>query len=422
MSPDFDARLRALAEVLVRIGVNLQPKQSLLITEPYELHGVHPEAGPLVEAVRTAAAGHEVTAILADPARLRALVEADDRRGFEGLVCGHIRRLELHRANGGAFLFLQGSQPQLLAGLPAERLAAFDRIKWRHLGPFIQRLVGGAAQWTLAPAPSMAWADAAYADLPAAKRLPALWRTVFEALRVGLALDAVLSSARGLSTSDSPTFEPVVLWSTHLAALARRRDELNAARHRRISYTGPGTDLTLDLPRSHVWCTAQLVSRGGISFVANLPTEEVFTAPHKNSAHGTLRIARPVVHGGAVIEGIELEFRRGRVVAANARTGQDVLQHLLATDDGAGRIGAVAFVPAFMEGPSPDGPGPVGDRPYPWQTSGRLFHHTLLDENSTHHIALGEAYRFCSRALFPLALNRSQVHLDLPLDATVELS
>lgn len=386
MPPDFSAQLQEMAGVLVRVGLNLQPGQPLLITDPYELQGVHPESAPLVEAIRAAAPGHEITVIQAAPLRLRELADADNLRGFEALVFTHTRRMRRHLANGGAFLFLLGSQPRLLAGLPAVRLARFNRSKWRQLGPLIQRLIRGATQWTLAPAPSSAWADTVYAEIPAADRPAALWQMVFSSLRL-------------------PGPDPVSAWHTHLAALARRRDGLNAARHRSIRYVGPGTDLTLALPRSHLWCTAQLKSKAGIPFVANLPTEEIFTAPHRNSAHGKVRVARPVLHGGSIIEGIELEFQDGCVVQARASTGQDLLQHMLATDAGASRIGEVALVP----------------EPNTLTLARRLFQHTLLDENSAPHIALGDAYRFCSRAWLPLALNSSQNHLDLPLDAEIEL-
>lgn len=381
VSPDH---LRALAEVVVRVGLNLQPGQPLLITDPYELQGVHPESAPLVGAIRSAAPGREVTVIAADLPRLRTLAEADNLRAYEALVFTHIRRLLQHLSRRGAFLFLTGSHPQLMSGLSAERLDRLNRCKWRHLGPLIQRLVRGVTQWTLAPAPTAAWADTVYADLPEADRLPALWQTVLSSLRL-----------------EGP--DPVPAWQAHLASLACRRDELRAARHRFIRYVGPGTDLTLALPRSHQWCTAQLKTKSGIPFLANLPTEEIFTAPHKRSACGRVRVARPVLHGGSIIDGIELEFQEGRVVEARASTGQDILQHLLATDQGAGRIGEVAMLP----------------EPNYLTRARRPFQHALLDENTAPHIALGDAYRFCSRAWLPLALNSSQVHLDLPLDAEV---
>jgi len=205
---------------------------------------------------------------------------------------------------------------------------------------------------------------------------------------------------------DGPATSVLDAWRAHLAALALRRDGYNAAHHRHVRYVGTGTDLTLDLSRNHVWCTAQLVSKAGVPFVVNLPTEEVFTAPHKDSANGRVRVARPVIHAGTVITGITLEFAGGKVVAAQAEMGQELLRQLLATDPGARHLGEVAIVPNRNT----------------LSLAGRFFHHTILDENATNHIALGDAYRFCSRAWLPLALNSSQIHVDLPLDARVELS
>src|SRR6478736_362425 len=259
MSPDFDQCLRAMAGVVVRVGLNLQPGQPLLITDPYEAQGIPPEALPLAQAVAAACPGSTVEIIPADPARLRALADSYDTPTLETLISGHVARLKRHLAKGGAFLFLTGSHPRLFEGLRAAQIARFDQIKWRFLGPVIQRLIRGATQWTLAPAPTTNWADAIYPELPAAARLPALWRAVFASFR--------------LEAED-----PVAAWRVHLDALAQQRDALNAARHRRVRYVGTGTDLTAELTRHHVWCTAQLTSKRGVPFVVNLPTEEIFTA------------------------------------------------------------------------------------------------------------------------------------------------
>jgi aminopeptidase len=402
MLPDFDPRLRAMAEVIVRIGLNLQPNQPLLITDPYDLQGIHPEARTLADAVRHAA-GTDTTILTSDPVRLRALAEANDTRGYEHLVGNHIRQLRQHLARGGAFLFLTGSAPNLFQGLPATRFAAFDPVKWRHLGPLIQQLIRGTTQWTLVPAPTAAWADSAYADVAAGDRLDALWRLVFEAFRIGPML--LPGSMPGLSTSETFTREILGEWHTHLAALTLRCEGYNAAHHRRVRYVGPETDLTLELSRNHVWCTARLTSRRGVPFVVNLPTEEVFTAPDKDSAHGHVRVARPIVHAGTVISGLSLKFAGGQVIDAHADTGADLLRQLLDTDAGARQLGEVAIVPNRNA----------------LSLAGRCFHHIILDENAANHIALGDAYRFCSRAWLPLSLNSSQIHVDLPLDARVEL-
>lgn len=395
MIADFSVRLHELADVIVRVGVNLQRGQRLLIAEPYEQQGVARSAEVIVEAVRRAAAEleAEVDVIWSDPAALRALVEQDDREGFASLVRRHTRRIERHVAEGGALLFLTGSQPRLLAGLPEERLAQFNAITWENIGPLIQALVRGATQWTLCPAPSPTWAAHACADLPGDAPLATLWHTVFAALRV------------------DGTPGAVQRWQDHLAALQRHANELNARRLRSVRYEGAGTDLRIALPRGHHWCTAQFATRNGVRFVANLPTEEVFTTPHRSSADGVARVVRPVPYQGAVIEDIELEFRRGRVVRATAARGRDLLERLIATDAGASRLGEVALLASDL------GAARLG-----WQDARAPFHHALLDENAANHIALGEAYPAGHRGWWKAAVNRSLIHLDLPLAARVTLA
>lgn len=383
MLQDFAPRLHAFAEVIVRVGLNLQRGQRLLIAEPYELQGVARSAEVIVEAVIKAAAT-DAEVIWGDGPRLREFADKSDWRGFSQLASSNAKRLADGVRRGDALLFLQSSQPRLLDGVPAERIAELRRIGWEHFGPIAQQLVQGATNWTVAPAPIPAWAHAAYPDLPSDQRLATLWQEVFTATRV-----------------NEPS--PVAAWELHLRLLRRECANLNLQRLRTLRYKGEGTDLTVALPPGHVWCTAQLVSKSGLPFVANLPTEEIFTAPHRDSAEGRVRVSRPISYSGAVIEGIELEFKRGAVVAASARTGADLLARLLDTDEGAVRLGEVAVVRE--------------------QTSlgraNRLFYHTLLDENATSHIALGEAYGFCQRPPDPAALNRSLVHVDLPFDASI---
>ncbi|MFI5337905.1 MAG: aminopeptidase [Opitutales bacterium] len=385
MFPEFEARLPAFAKVIVRVGLNLQPGQRLLIAEPYELQGVARSAAPLVEAVQEAArsaGGGRIDVIWGDPARLHDLAARADWRGVEAIASANARRMRAHLSNGGAFLFLLGSQPHLLDGIPPARVNELHGVTWENFGPVVQKLLGGATQWTLAPAPSSEWADEVYSDLDAEHRLPALWRAVFAACRC-----------------DGP--DPVAGWDLHLGRLLRQRDEFDARRLAGLRYVGEDTDLTVGLPRGHVWCTARQVTRRGVPYTVNLPTDEIFTAPDKASANGRVRVARPVSYGGRLLEGIELEFQAGQVVAASARTGADLLQEILGTDRGARRLGEVAVVPAGWADPA----------------DGRCYRHALLDENSSHHIALGSAYPFCHRrTLLPaFALNRSLIHLDLPL-------
>ncbi|MBX3735535.1 MAG: aminopeptidase [Candidatus Didemnitutus sp.] len=392
---DFAVRLNDYADAIVRVGVNLQPGQKLLVTDPYDQQGVARSAEVLVEAVQRAATGTGggVEVLWSPSTQIRAMAEADQRGTFDRLVEQNTSRLAHHLRRGGAFLFLTGSQPRLMEGVPAANLAAQHEITWRHFGPIVQQLVRGAAQWCIAPAPSPSWAALTFADLPSEQRLAALWRCVFDSAR---------------ATGDGRATD---YWNEHLDRLVATADKLNAARRTVVHFTGAGTDLILKLPPQHHWCTAAQHTKRGVRHVINLPTEEIFTAPDCRSANGRIRVARPVCHAGTTIEGIELEFRAGRVVASAARTNADLLRELLATDEGAVRLGEVALLAAELGAPPPS-----------WPATRAVFHHPLLDENAANHIALGEAYPFCHRGWWKRAVNRSLVHVDLPLDARAELS
>jgi len=412
MIPDFERRLRDYAEVIVRIGLNLQRGQRLLMAEPYELQGVARSALPLVEAVKAAAmtagcAGVEI--IWGDAARLREFAVKKDWTGLSRLATNNAGQMEAYVHNGDALLFLLGSHPTLMEGLPSRQVAQARNICGEDFGAIAHELVQGATNWTAVPAPSSGWADMAFPELAPEQRLDALWATVFAALRI----KAARESSAG-DQSDTCLSQSISDWKTHLQALASHRDELNARRFRSIQFLGPGTDLIVAMPREHVWCTACLRSKTGIEFVANLPTEEVFTLPHKDSAHGTARIVRPITFGGAIIDGIELEFAQGRIVNATARTGDALLQRLITTDPGACRLGEIALTGDFIRNTE------IGASAPPW-ASGRLLHHVLLDENASSHIALGEGYGFCLSLPNPDALNRSLIHVDLSLNATANL-
>ena len=404
MPADFPSRLRAFAGVIVRVGLNLQRGQRLLIAEPYDLQGVARSAEVIVDAVRvaaTAAGCPAVEVLWGDGARLREYALNQDWRGFGQLTDDNARRMQDYLGNHDALLFLQGSQPNLLEGIPAAAVAKLRRIGWENFGPIAQQLMQGETNWTVAPAPSPGWAHAVYGDLPTEQRLAALWDVVFEALRIPV---EGRSPADGGPSGEWPS--SIQAWRSHLIALQEYRDDLNARRLKSVHYQGNGTDLTLSLPPEHLWCSAQLVTKSGVSFVANLPTEEVFTLPHRDSAEGKVRVSRPINYGGARIEGIEIIFERGVAVHASATAHEALLHQLLDTDAGAGRLGEVALVL----------------RETTLARARRLFHHPLLDENASNHIALGDAYGFCLRLPDPGAINHSLIHVDLPLDARVTLS
>ncbi|MFT3829708.1 MAG: aminopeptidase [Opitutaceae bacterium] len=388
MFAGFEEQLRRYAEVIVRFGLNLRAGQRVLLAEPYELQGVARAAAPLVDVIATAvtrAGGGEIETLWGDEAAWRAAAGGEGVRGFVSLLARATERVQAAIARGDALVFLVGVNPQLADGVPPVGAARVRRLGGEAYARYAPELLAGATNWTAAAAPTPAWADVVFPDLPRVERLARLWEAVLAAGRADRA-------------------DPLAAWAARAAELARRRDELNARRPRRVRFHGPGTDLTLEVPAAHRWCTALLTTRDGRPFAPNLPTEEVFTAPHAASAEGRLQVARPLFHAGAIIDGVELEFRGGDVVRARARIGAELLERVLAADRGACRLGEVALI---------EGATPVG-------RTGRCFRHALLDENALPHVALGDAYAFTAPQ--STVRNRSVLHLDLPLEAEVLLS
>ncbi|MEO6994502.1 MAG: aminopeptidase [Lacunisphaera sp.] len=411
---DFSIRLAAYAELIVRTGLNLQSGQRLIIAEPYEAHGVSPGAEPLVNAIRAAAfkvagtAPAMIEIVWSNPKQLREFALKGNWRRLSQLVAANAHKINDYLVRRDAVLFLLGSPSRLMDGIPPAHTAETRRIGNEYIGPVLQQLMQAATNWTAVPSPTQDWAEAVFPELPGTQRLAALWGAVFDTMRVP---DCALKPSG--KSAEEAMFSA---WEIHLRKLQRRADELNTQRFTSLSYRGEGTDLTVSLPPEHRWCTAAMRTRSGIPFLANLPTEEVFTLPHKDSASGIVRVARPVVFGGAAIRGIELEFRDGLVVSASAKENGPLLHQLLDIDPGARRLGEVAIV---LDSLSAD---PLARPAQLTRYHDRFFHQVLLDENAGNHIALGSGYGFCLNAPNPGALNASLIHLDLPIVAEATFS
>jgi len=179
---------------------------------------------------------------------------------------------------------------------------------------------------------------------------------------------------------------------------------LNAKRYSALHFKSPVTDLTVGLADDHLWAGGGTTAGNGVYCQPNIPTEECFTTPHKDRVSGTVRASKPLSHQGTLIENISVRFEGGKIVEAKATAGEDVLNRLISTDDGARRLGEVALVPHGS----------------PIAQSGVLFWNTLFDENAASHIALGQAYSTCliggekmdAAALAALGANESLIHVD----------
>jgi aminopeptidase len=246
-------------------------------------------------------------------------------------------------------------------------------------------VTSNAINWNVICAPVQGWADLVFPDVPEEKRVDRLWEQIFSVLQ--------------LEETD-----PVEVWEQRLGQLNGVCDYLNRKAYSSLIYRGPGTDLTVGLPEGHIWHGGKTESKAGIDFAANIPTEEVFTLPHREKVDGKVRATKPLSHAGTLIKDFEFEFEAGKVVGFEASSGKHVLQNITDTDDGAIRLGEVALVPHSSS----------------ISQSGLLYYNALYDENAASHLALGRAYKFTieggasmTDAEFEVAGgNSSRVHVD----------
>lgn len=356
MSMTRDEKLGRLAEIAVKIGVNVQKDQELIVNAPVE-------ARELVRRIAEHAYRAGATLVVpffADDAvqRARYLHAADESFDFAPAWMGEAMAKAI--GNGAAMLTIVGSDPMLLADCDPAKIGRAQRAAAAAMKPVRNLISAFGTNWSILSFATPAWARAIFPDLAEDEAVGRLWDAIFAVCRV-----------------DQP--DPISAWRDHAAILLARCDVLNGKRFAALHFRGPGTDLRVGLADDHLWAGGATEARNGALCLPNMPTEEVFTMPHKNNVEGTVSATKPLIHGGALIEGISVRFEAGRIVEAKARTGEPVFRSLIGSDEGASRLGEVALVPDAS----------------PVSRSGLIFRNTLFDENAACHIALGQ----------PLALN-----------------
>jgi aminopeptidase len=384
---DLHRQLEAYGELAVKVALNLQHGQRLIILGPLAT-GVSFEAAPLVHHLAASAyrAGAPLVEVLwGDESLLLTRCAHAPRGALTEFSAWMPRALTEHVEAGHAVLSIYANDPDLLKNQAPETVGALQQATSRAMQPFRELVSRNQTNWAVIAAAGSGWAAKVFPDQQPDVQVSRLWEEIIRLCRL-----------------DRP--DPVAAWEKHIDELSARADYLNGRAYDALRYTGPGTDLTVGLPPAHVWVSGHTTSRSGIQFTANLPTEEVFTIPHKDRVDGTVRSTKPLSYGGALVEDFTLRFRDGQVVDVNAARGDTVLRQLVGTDEGASRLGEIALVPHSS----------------PVSQSRRLFYNTLFDENAATHVALGAAYKFTLRgaeamddAAFARAGgNRSVVHVD----------
>lgn len=374
-------------DVILQVGLNLRQGQRLLIVGS-SMTGLDVTLAPFVRKLAAAAYRHGaayVAVVFGDPQQDVIRLQEAPKASL-----GHYphwpasARLE-HLAAGDAHLSIHAEDPDLLAGFPSELIGAHVAEVREHVKEAMAYFTRNAINWCVVSVPLPAWSAKVLPKVPKADREAKLWKLIFETCRVG----------KG---------DAVAAWRKHIAGLDARANYLTQKQYTTLVYSGPGTHLRVGLPPGHIWAGGGGRSATGIDFVPNLPTEEIFTLPHRLKVDGEIVSTRPFAYGGATIDGLSLTFKEGRVVRFSARKGEGMLGQLLKIDEGASRLGEVALVPNSS----------------PIARMGVTFHNALYDENAASHLAFGDAYRFTLKDSDPMGAgqfaaaggNHSKVHAD----------
>ncbi|NTY00330.1 aminopeptidase [Deinococcus sp. JMULE3] len=353
-SSDFQTRLARYAELLVRTGVNLPQGGRVRISALVEAT----ELVRLVARAAYRAGAQDVRVTYLDPHLNLALYEDGTDDAVQYLPAWFAQEAEAMVADGYAAIGIIGEDPSLLAGVDAGRIASRSKATAQAMRRVSEASGSFRVNWTVGAMATPAWAARVYPDLPQEEAVARLWDDIFTVTR-----------------ADQP--DPVAAWDAHLTRLERLTTHLNGRQYAAVHLRSDlGTDLTVGLARNHVWQGGAETAQNGVRGVPNLPTDEVFTAPHRDRVDGVAVASKPLSARGQLIEGIRMRFEGGRAVEVSATRGEDTLKALIATDDGAARLGEVALVPASA----------------PVAQTGTLFLNTLFDENAASHIALGRCY------------------------------
>ena len=375
-------QLPLYARVLLEKGINLQKDQILVINTPVEAHSF---ASLLAEEAYKAGAAQVVfNWYCNETTRLRYQYETQDK--FETVPQWRSEFNLYYYRKGAAFLSLISADPYTMEGIDRKKIFAWQKAFHQAVKEYSNGMMASRTNWLVAAVPGTVWAKLLYPELPEQEGMDKLWLQILDVSRC---------------LGDDPLAD----WDKHLAELKQRREWLTAHQFTALEYTSPkGTKLTVGLPEHHIWQGGAESTTQGFLFNANIPTEEVYSAPQADRVDGVVWSTKPLVYNGNLIENFRFTFQDGKVVDVQAEKGEDILKDLIQMDEGACRLGEVALVPYHS----------------PISLTNRIFYETLFDENAACHLALGDSYPTClengpeltEEELKKAGLNDSMIHVD----------
>lgn len=377
----YEKQLKKYAELLVKVGLNVQEKEPVYIQASIDasefVHLVVEEAYKI--------GAEDVKVSYKDDRIAQLKYQYEPESFFENVKQYDIDEKMDYLDRKGAFLSIVSSSPDSLKDADPNKIRKSMAANGKAFKDYMVAVQSDRMSWCVASYPSVGWAKMMFPELSDDEAVNKLLETILKTVRVDQE-------------------DPVKAWEEHDHLLHEKADYLNNKKYKALHYKSEGTDLTIELPNGQYWSGASSVNSKGNSFVANMPTEEVFTAPHKNGVNGTVSNTLPLSYSGNIIDDFTLTFKDGEVVDYKAGVGEEILKSILETDEGSKRLGEVALVPVDS----------------PISNMNTLFYNTLFDENASCHIALGSAYAFCieggkdmtAEQLAENGLNDSTTHVD----------
>lgn len=382
--------MRKYAELVVKKGVNIQKNQALMINAPLE--GV--EFTKLVVEEAYKAGAKDVHINWGDDDLTLWKFQYAPNEVLENVPQWRINMYESFAKDGAALLSIHATDPDLLKDINPEKIAKANKASAKALANFRKYTMNDEIPWSVISIPTAGWAKKVFPDKTEEEAVKSLWEEIIKIVRVD-------------------EKDPIAAWDQHNESLRIARERLNEKAYTALRFKTKDTDLEVGLPKNHIWHGGSAVSTEGIIFNPNMPTEEVFCAPHKYKVEGKVTSTKPLNYGGILIDNFTLYFKEGKVVDFSAEKGEEALEHLLDIDEGAKRLGEVALVPHES----------------PVSKSGMIFYNTLFDENASCHLALGKAYptnikggaKMTEEELDKHGINDSLTHVDFMI-GTEDLS
>ncbi len=387
---NYKEKLQQYAELLVKVGMNVQPKQPVFIRSSVETL----ELTHLIVEEAYHCGASDVRVVYSDPTLKRLKFENESVEHFANheLKSYDVEARMDYVKRGAANLALISEDPDLMDGIDSQKLQAFQQQNARAFKGYMESVQKNQFPWVVAAFPSKAWAKRVYPELSVEEAYIKFIDEVFDIVRID-------------------GNDPVENWRQHIANLSVYAQKLQQKNYHALHYVSEGTDLTVGLAKNHIWEDATSYVNGKEqAFIANIPTEEVFTAPDRNRVDGYVTNKLPLSYNDTIIDQFKLMFKDGEIIDFSAEKGETVLKDLINTDEGSRRLGEVALVPDDS---------PISNR-------NTIFYNTLFDENAACHLAIGSAYAFNIQGGTEMTveekiasgLNDSNVHVDFMIGSS----